>query len=87
MKDKLNIEMIFAYFILYSFLGYLIETVFGILTTGLWQCRQSFLYGPFLRNLWGRSCYDYCIITIFQQKPFYIILGWLFNRLHNRIPN
>lgn len=48
MKQKISLWKIFAYFILYSFLGYVIETVFGILTTGLWQCRQSFLYGPFL---------------------------------------
>ena len=55
---EINIWKIFAYFILYSFLGYIIETIFGILTTGLWQCRQSFLYGPFLRNLWSRSSYN-----------------------------
>lgn len=61
----ISIWKIFAYFILYSFIGYIIETIFGILTTGLWQCRQSFLYGPFLRNLWNRSCYDYCLFPIF----------------------
>ena len=36
-----------AYFIVYSFLGYIIETLFGILTKGVIESRQSFLYGPF----------------------------------------
>ena len=65
MKEKINIWEISAYFIFYSFLGYLIETVYAILTTGLLECRQSFLYGPFLRNIWNRCCYDYYIITLF----------------------
>ena len=61
----IGIWKMFAYFILYSFLGYIIETIFGIITTGLWQCRQSFLYGPFLRNIWSRGCHYYSILTIF----------------------
>lgn len=60
----ISIWRIFAYFIIYSILGYIIETIFGIITTGLWQCRQSFLYGPFLRNIWGRGCYYHSILTI-----------------------
>lgn len=38
---------ILAYFIIYSVLGYIIETIFGIITKGTWESRQSFLYGPF----------------------------------------
>lgn len=60
-----SIWKIFIYFIVYSFFGYLIETIFGIYTTGLWQCRQSFLYGPFLRNLWCGSCYYISIFPLF----------------------
>ena len=37
-----------TYFIIYSFIGYVLETIFGIITKGVWECRQSFLYGPFL---------------------------------------
>lgn len=54
-----------AYFIIYSFLGYIIETVFGIATKGLWECRQSFLYGPFLRNIWNGCSYYNAIFKIF----------------------
>ena len=43
----ISIWKLCAYFIIYSFLGYIIETLFGIATKGLWECRQSFLYGPF----------------------------------------
>lgn len=42
-----SIWRIFAYFIIYSVLGYIIETLFGIITKGTWESRQSFLYGPF----------------------------------------
>lgn len=42
-----SIWRIIAYFIIYSILGYMIETVFGIITKGTWESRQSFLYGPF----------------------------------------
>lgn len=43
----LSIWRILAYFIIYSFVGYIIETLFGIVTKGRWESRQSFLYGPF----------------------------------------
>lgn len=38
---------IFAYFIVYSIIGYVIETAFGLIKYGLLESRQSFLYGPF----------------------------------------
>lgn len=43
----LSIWRIIAYFIIYSVIGYIIETLFGLLTMGIWESRQSFLYGPF----------------------------------------
>lgn len=43
----LSIWRILAYFIIYSIVGYIIETIFGIITKGVWESRQSFLYGPF----------------------------------------
>lgn len=42
-----SIWRILAYFIIYSVVGYIIETLFGIITKGTWESRQSFLYGPF----------------------------------------
>ena len=43
----LTIWRILAYFIIYSVVGYFIETIFSIITKGTWESRQSFLYGPF----------------------------------------
>lgn len=44
---KITFKRILAYFIIYSFLGFIIETIFGMLTKGVIESRQSCLYGPF----------------------------------------
>lgn len=38
---------LFAYFIIYSVIGYIVETLFGLAKYGTLESRQSFLYGPF----------------------------------------
>lgn len=38
---------ILEYFIIYSVLGCIIETLYGLLTKGVLESRQSMLYGPF----------------------------------------
>ena len=38
---------ILKYFIVYSILGYVIETLYGLLTKGVIESRQSMLYAPF----------------------------------------
>ena len=43
----ISIWRILAYFIIYSIAGYIIETIFGLLTKGVIESRKSFLYGPF----------------------------------------
>ena len=45
--NGIGIWRILAYFIIYSIAGYIIETLYGIITKGVWESRQSFLYGPF----------------------------------------
>ena len=45
--NGISIWRILAYFIIYSLAGYIIETLYGIITKGVWESRQSFLYGPF----------------------------------------
>lgn len=44
---NITIWLIFSYFIIYSFIGYILETLFGIIAAGVVESRQSFLYGPF----------------------------------------
>lgn len=53
-KEKKHIKIagitlwrIVAYFIIYSVIGFIIETIFGVLTKGVLESRKSFLYGPF----------------------------------------
>lgn len=60
----LSIYRILAYFIIYSVVGYIIETVFGIVTKGRWESRQSFLYGPFCA-IYGLGA---AIMIIFLHK-------------------
>ncbi len=42
-----TLTKIMAYFIIYSILGYVVETLFGLVTKGVIESRKSFLYGPF----------------------------------------
>ncbi len=43
----ISIWRLLAYFIIYSVVGFVIETAFGLITKGVIESRQSFLYGPF----------------------------------------
>ncbi len=71
----ISIWKIFAYFILYSFIGYIIETIFGILTTGLWQSRQSFLYGP-ICGIYGVGAVIIIVFSkFFNKNNFTLFLG------------
>ena len=45
-KEKKILRYI-SYFIIYSFIGCLLETIFGLLSKGVIESRQSFLFGPF----------------------------------------
>lgn len=38
---------VLIYFIIYSIVGFFLETIFAIITKGTIESRQSFLYGPF----------------------------------------
>ena len=42
-----TITTLLAYFIIYSIVGFIIETIFGILTKGVLESRKSFIIGPF----------------------------------------
>ena len=53
-KEKKHLKILgitfwrlFAYFIIYSVIGFIVETLFGMAKYGTLESRQSFLYGPF----------------------------------------
>lgn len=43
----ISVWRILAYFIIYSFAGYVVEMIFAVVSKGMLESRQSFLYGPF----------------------------------------
>lgn len=47
MKAKINIHQLFWYFILFSILGLIIETLYGYFTMGIWESRKGLIWGPF----------------------------------------
>lgn len=74
----ISIWRILAYFIIYSVLGYIIETIFGIVTKGVWESRQSFLYGPFC-GIYGLGA-TIMIITLYKFSKQYntlFIVGFI----------
>ncbi len=70
----LSIWRILAYFIIYSIVGYIIETIFGIITKGRWESRQSFLYGPFCA-IYGLGA-AIMIIFLHKYSKKYTTLFW-----------
>ena len=45
--QKISIWRVLVYFIIYSFVGYVVETLFAIVNYNVIESRKSFLYGPF----------------------------------------
>lgn len=73
-----SIWRILAYFIIYSFIGYIIETLFGIATKGVWESRQSFLYGPFC-GIYGMGAVIMILfLQYFNQNNHRLFIGGFF---------
>lgn len=53
--QKISIWKIMAYFIIYCFIGFVVETLFALINYNVIESRKSFLYGPLLRNIWSRG--------------------------------
>ncbi len=68
-QEKVDISMwrVCAYFIIYSFLGFVIETLFALFNYGVFESRQSFLYGPFC-SIYGVGAVF--IILVLKYKFF-----------------
>lgn len=73
----ISIWRILAYFIIYSVVGYIIETLYGMLTKGVIESRQSFLYGPFC-SIYGLGA---CLMIICLQKLKKVIIIFLLEEL------
>ena len=70
-----TITKLLAYFIIYSVIGYIIETLFGLLTKGVIESRQSFLYGPFC-SIYGVGAVVMIIgLQRFQKNNYTLFAG------------
>ena len=58
--EKTSLCRACAYFIIYSFLGFIIETLFALINYGVLESRQGFLYGPFCCIYGLRSSSNNC---------------------------
>lgn len=62
---KLTIWRMLAYFIIYSIIGFVIETTFAFIMYGVLESRQSFIYGPFC-SIYGIGA----VVMIFFLRYF-----------------
>ena len=46
-NSKITIHQLFWYFILFSIIGLIIETLYGYITTGILESRKGLIWGPF----------------------------------------
>ena len=74
----ISIWRLFAYFIIYSFIGYIIETIFAIITTGKIESRQSFLYGPFCAIYGVGAVIMIVVLHFFKKNNYRLFLGGFF---------
>ncbi|MBQ9298292.1 MAG: putative ABC transporter permease [Clostridia bacterium] len=71
----LTVWQIMTYFLVYSVIGYIIETLFGLFTLGVIESRQSFLYGPFC-GIYGVGA-TFMIVGMqkFPKTNFWLFIG------------
>ena len=84
-KEKKKIKIfgislwrIFAYFIIYSVIGFIIETIYGMISKGMLESRQSFLYGPFCSIYGiGASVMIVCLQKFKKSHNYQFIGGFI----------
>lgn len=68
-----SIWTILAYFIIYSFIGYIIETLFAMINYNVIESRQSFLYGPFCGIYGVGAVFMYVILNKYFKKNKHLL--------------
>ncbi|MCI8962087.1 MAG: putative ABC transporter permease [Clostridia bacterium] len=71
----ISIWRIFAYFVIYSFIGYIIETLYAFVLYGVIESRQSFLYGPFCSIYGLGAVVMICTLQYFGKDIHTLFLG------------
>ena len=62
------------YFVFYSFIGFLLETIFGLFSKGVIESRQSFLFGPFCAIYGIGAILMIAFLKNFKGRPVLIFL-------------
>lgn len=81
----ISIWRILGYFIIYSFIGYLIETTYALVLYGVVESRQSFLYGPFCSIYGVGAVVMICALQKVKNSTHRLFLGGFVVRKYNRI--
>lgn len=68
-----SIWTILAYFIIYSFIGFVIETLFAMVNYSVFESRQSFLYGPFCGIYGVGAVFMYVILNKYFKKNKHLL--------------
>ena len=71
----ITIWRIFAYFIIYSFIGFVVETLFGLAKYGVIESRKSFLYGPFCAIYGLGAVVMILLLRYFKKNHLTLFLG------------
>lgn len=70
-----SVWRILTYFIIYSILGFIIETAFGLLTKGVLESRKSFLYGPFCAIYGVGAVVMILFLQFFKRNNYTLFFG------------
>lgn len=72
---KFTLTTLLAYFIIYSVVGFVIETIFGLLTKGVLESRKSFILGPFC-SIYGLGAVVMIVaLQKFNKNNYTLFLG------------
>ena len=73
--NGITVYRILAYFIIYSVLGYILETIFAIVMYGKLESRQGFLYGPVCPIYGVGAVVMIVALQKFKKNGYSIFLG------------
>ena len=70
-KSKLNIHQLFWYFVLFSIIGLIIETLYGFITTGILESRKGLIWGPFCPVYGVGATFLIVLLNQVDQKSYF----------------
>lgn len=74
-KNKITFLKVVQYFIIYSVIGLIIETLFGVIIEGVVESRKNFLYGPFSCIYGVGGVVMYLTLNRFANNKYILFFG------------